>query len=184
MSSAERSGWRDEAISRKHREWGKDVPAVDIDFLMAEYDRAEPVAIIEYKQECAKPIPSGDPNLRTIANLADKADLPAFVVRYGADLSWFKARALNGKGREVLPGIATYSEPEYVTFLYELRGRAVPQEWSAKLPGDLRGKREEAWKELLRLEGVYSDYYSDGNDITLTEDEVFEAMRVARGEAS
>ena len=166
MSSNERSGWRDEAISRKHREWGRDVPAVDIDFLMAEYDQAEPVAIIEYKQENAKPIPAKDANLRTIARLADKAGIPAFVVRYAEDLSWFKARALNDLGKQMQPAAATYSEAEYVKFLYEMRGREVPKQWTAS------NAREEAWKEILRLEGVYHRFYSDGDDITLTEEEI------------
>lgn len=35
----ERNGWRDERISKRHRQWGRDCPAVDIDFLMLEYDR-------------------------------------------------------------------------------------------------------------------------------------------------
>ncbi len=28
----ERTGWRDEKISQRHREWGYNCPAVDLDF--------------------------------------------------------------------------------------------------------------------------------------------------------
>ena len=30
----ERTGWRDEKLSQRHRMWGWDCPAVDIDFLL------------------------------------------------------------------------------------------------------------------------------------------------------
>ena len=45
----ERTGWRDEKISLRHRMWGFDCPAVDVDFVMVEFDRARVVAIVEYK---------------------------------------------------------------------------------------------------------------------------------------
>ena len=45
----ERNGWRDEAISLRHRLWGWDCPCVDIDFLLIEFDKSLPVALVEYK---------------------------------------------------------------------------------------------------------------------------------------
>ena len=44
----ERTGWRDEALSKRHRDWGWDCPAIDIDFLMIEYDKGKSVALVEY----------------------------------------------------------------------------------------------------------------------------------------
>jgi hypothetical protein len=50
----ERSGWRDLELSQRHRAWGFDVPAVDIDYFLA-YDNGKAVALIEYKHERAQP---------------------------------------------------------------------------------------------------------------------------------
>lgn len=43
MSLMERTGWRDERLSRRHREWGFDCPMVDCDFIAVEFDHKEPV---------------------------------------------------------------------------------------------------------------------------------------------
>ena len=50
---AERTGWRDQALSDRHREWGFNCPSVDLDFLMVEYNIGLPVALVEYKNERA-----------------------------------------------------------------------------------------------------------------------------------
>jgi len=34
MTAHERTGFRDEALSRRHREWGINCPAVDVDWLL------------------------------------------------------------------------------------------------------------------------------------------------------
>lgn len=125
MSRHERSGWRDEDLSRRHREWGFDCPAVDLDFVMVEYDNAEPVALIEYKQEGAMRVAPGNPSLVAIRRLADRAGVYAFVVRYGENLDWYTARALNFRAKGVVPEPEgrTMAEDEYVAFLHFLRGR-------------------------------------------------------------
>jgi hypothetical protein len=46
----ERTEWRDLELSKRHREWGLNCPAVDIDFLMVEYYYGKPVALIDYKR--------------------------------------------------------------------------------------------------------------------------------------
>ena len=125
MSRRERSGWRDLALSERHRDWGFHCPAVDLDFVLVEYDQSEPVALIEYKQEGAPPVPPGSPSIVTIRRLADKAEIYAFIVRYGADLDWYLARALNYKAKTVVPEPEgkRMSEQEYMAFLHYLRGR-------------------------------------------------------------
>ena len=50
----ERCGWRDEEISRRHRLWGVSCAAVDLDFLMLEFNYQEPVALVEYKHKKAR----------------------------------------------------------------------------------------------------------------------------------
>lgn len=45
MSSHERTGWRDMAISQRHRLYGYDCPMFDIDFMCVEYDKSMPVCL-------------------------------------------------------------------------------------------------------------------------------------------
>lgn len=49
MSAYERSGWRDMELSGRHRIWGFNCPAVDLDFLMVEYNLGIAIAVVEYK---------------------------------------------------------------------------------------------------------------------------------------
>lgn len=62
MTAEERTGWRDQELSNRHRTWGHDCPAEDVDFLLdtqptmfndsfrlVEYYHARPKALIEYK---------------------------------------------------------------------------------------------------------------------------------------
>ena len=87
VTSTERTGWRDERISLRHRQWGDDCPAMDLDFLMLEYDRGKAVAVVEYKHERAAPLRTGHPSLRALTDLGDRAGLPVFVTRYSDDFT-------------------------------------------------------------------------------------------------
>lgn len=122
----ERTGWRDQRLSLRHRQWGLDCPAADIDFLLAEYDHYQPVALIEYKHEFAAPAMTKDATRRVLANLGNAAKLPAFGVRYADDLSWFRPVPLNDRAKQELPEVVRMSEKGFVTFLYRLRGRTIP----------------------------------------------------------
>lgn len=118
----ERTGKRDLALNDRHRLWGWNVPAEDLDFV--EYDNKKAVALVEYKKENAPPVPRTDVNLLVLCDLADRAGLPAFVVRYAFDFSWWTVRALNGIAMEIVPKpMLKISEKEYVDFLYKIRGR-------------------------------------------------------------
>ena len=125
--------WRDRSLSLRHRAWGFDVPAVDIDFLMIEYDSAEPIAIIEYKRETAAVQWASHPSIKAMIKLADRSEIMAIAVRYSADLSWFLATALNANARKLLPKPVTFSEKGFVKFLYSIRNREVPLEILDKL---------------------------------------------------
>ena len=133
MSSVERSGWRDQRVSQRHRQWGYDCPALDVDFLMLEYDTGKVVALVEFKHERAAPVNAGHPSMRAICDLAVRADIPAFVCRYGDDLSWWYPSPLNDQARAFLPEAKHLSEREWVELLYRLRGRKLPSEWSEQL---------------------------------------------------
>lgn len=129
----ERIGFRDEAMSRRHRQYGFDVPATDIDFLLIEYDRCRACALIEYKHENAAPQHPSAPSYRILAGLGDAAGLPAFAVRYAERFDWFLVVALNPLALARVPGRQRMSEIEYVRFLYSLRGKACPDQVVAAL---------------------------------------------------
>ena len=124
----ERSGWRDEALSRRHREWGWDLPCVDIDFLMIVYDRFIPKALIEYKHENCPQRKTDDPGFKAVRALSDLARLPFFAVRYKADLTNFCVSAINDPAIKYLSKRFhnDMTEREYVEFLYRIRGRKMP----------------------------------------------------------
>lgn len=135
---AERTNWRDEKLSRRHREWGWDCPAVDIDLLMVEYDRGRAAAIVEYKNEHAKKqtMKKMSANYKALIDLGNRADVPVFTCRYSDDLTQYRVTPLNkaalffarnqGFFTETQKQ-AIMSEETWVTFLYAIRGRAVPQ---------------------------------------------------------
>ena len=126
-TSPERTGWRDLALSRRHRQWGIDCPMVDIDLLALEYDCAKARAIVEYKHERALPRQfASRANYRALIDLGDRAGLPVFVARYPSDISWLWATPLNEQAREFLPEATLLTEPQWVKILYRVRGRSVP----------------------------------------------------------
>lgn len=121
----ESKGWRDEGISRRHRQWGYDCPAVDVDFLLIEYSAGAPVALVEYKSEGTTCNPK-HPSVRAVSNLASKAGVPFFLVFYKRDYTAYEAHPINTLAYKELPRPTEFSEREYVAFLYQLRGKALP----------------------------------------------------------
>ena len=91
----ERTGWRDEGLSQRHRHWGWDCPAVDIDFLMLEYDNGKASALVEYKNEHAKPQYVSHPTYQAMINLGDRAGIPVIACRYSDDFSKWRVVPLN-----------------------------------------------------------------------------------------
>ena len=124
MSSEERSGWRDESISLRHRLYGNNVPMQDLDCV--ELDYGVPVAFMEWKNEHAAKCSSLSPQIQTLVWIANKCERPAFGIRYASDFSWWRVTALNDLARKFIPEPATQmTEIEYVDFLYSLRGRTL-----------------------------------------------------------
>lgn len=126
MSSDERTGWRDEGLSRRHRNWGFNCPCVDLDFLVVEFDQSEPVALVEYKHEQAQPLLSSHPSYRALMALGRRAKVPVFAVRYGGDFSWFSVTPLTREAKLAMPEPSRLTEVDYVRFLYKLRKRIPP----------------------------------------------------------
>ena len=142
QNNTERTGWRDQQISARHRLYGSNVPAVDIDFLLIEYDRSQPKALIEYKHMnsyLGDDVDLNHPNYRAIANLANgfsqvnlvgqlqPAPLPFYIVRYDFDPWWYRILPGNEAARQQsqLDGWVNVTEVEYVSWLHRLRGRNV-----------------------------------------------------------
>jgi len=141
MSANERHGKRDGVLSAKHRRWGLNVPAVDIDFLL-EYDNRKACAIIEYRHYNGS-IRTDSANLLAQIDLANRASLPMFVVQYRYanddgtlwkehtvdDPAFFRIIPCNDHAEKLwlTQDVDSFmTEREYVSWLYQLRGRVMP----------------------------------------------------------
>lgn len=142
MSAHERTGWRDESISKRHRDWGINCPAVDLDFVLVEYDRGEPCAIIDYKHKNARAFSSVHPTMRAVSKLATNSRIPFFIVKYTEkwDCNILPINEFAEKCSEKYLNDPTGSrgyirEFEFVAFLYALRGRGhkIPDEVAFRL---------------------------------------------------
>jgi len=122
----ERTGWRDLRLNERHRRWGWDCPAVDLDFLFLEYDRGKAVALVEYKHENAAPQYRTHPTYQAMIDLGNRAGIPVLGVRYAEDFSWWRVTALNPKAHEWAPVQVTLTEREWVSLLYRIRGYELP----------------------------------------------------------
>lgn len=122
----ERTGWRDGQLSQRHRAWGFNCPAVDLDFLMVEYNRGLPCAIVEYKHHGAKmPETFEHPTYTAVWELADRARLPFSVVVYWPETWAVRVHPVNERAMQFYKGVRYLTEREYVTSLYKLRGLAI-----------------------------------------------------------
>lgn len=123
----ERSGWRDEALSQRHRRWGWNCPAVDLDFLCLEYDSGKAVALVEYKHQNSPTQYAAHPSYRALVDLGNRAGIPVFAVRYGNDFSWWRVISLNDQAVSIIGEEIKMTEREWVTFLYKLRGQDISE---------------------------------------------------------
>jgi len=125
----ERSGWRDLWLNERHRQWGFNCPAVDIDLFLEYYD-GTPAGIIEYKDINAAQInmdTKPNKSIKALRILCNNSKIPFIVCRYRKEDLKFRAVPFNSYAREVLPENKTFSETEWVKFLYRLRGYECPQ---------------------------------------------------------
>jgi hypothetical protein len=121
------TGWRDLALSERHRQWGDALPAVDLDYVLVEYDAGGPVCLIEYKLGRPRRFDLDcEPSLKALARLGDRACLPVFLTWYAPACWRFWPIPLNNLARKALPNDGPMTELEYVTWLYRLRGRSLP----------------------------------------------------------
>lgn len=128
QARAERTGWRDQHLSERHRKWGLAVPAIDLDFLLLEYDKGRPSALIEYKGEHAPAQFATHPSYLALCHVGDRASVPVFAVRYAQDFSWWKVNSLNFVAKKMFPQRQQLNERQFVTWLYNIRGLQPPEE--------------------------------------------------------
>lgn len=134
----ERTGWRDQEISGRHRTWGVNCTAVDLDLVLVEYHLARPVAIVEYKHFRAK-VELGHANYRALRDLANRAGLPFLIAFYWPDTWAFRVHPMNDNAlRHFDYGGTLCTEREYVERLYRLRSLYITEtllpSLSAQLP--------------------------------------------------
>lgn len=129
----ERTAWRDEQISARHRAWGFDCPAVDLDFLAVEYNVGKPVALIEYKYHKAATVDLQHATYRALADLANAYPLPFLIVRYWREPWAFRVQIGNEAALHWFNDGETLSEFNYVKRLYLMRRAKVTAELHAKL---------------------------------------------------
>ena len=129
----ERSHWRDEALSLRHRSYGFDCPAVDLDFILLEFNTGRPCALVEYKSGDPRPLDFGHPSYRALVALADASGIPALVAFYSPSLWHFTCYPLNSHAEEWFTQGERLSELEYVGRLYGLRGRECPASVAVRL---------------------------------------------------
>jgi hypothetical protein len=122
----ERTQWRDQKLSERHRAWGFNCPAIDIDFLMVEFHTGKPVAIIDYKRYTGSIKNLNQKSIDAISTLANNSNIPFFVVFYWDDVWAFQITAINSIAKNILlqhkiDENKILTEQQYVYFLYKLR---------------------------------------------------------------
>lgn len=142
----ERSGWRDQWISNRHRDFGWAL-CVDVDFLGIEYDYGVPVCLIEYKHFHAD-IKLSSSQMKAQKYMADNLrmpdgsfGMPFFVVAYYPEHHNYHVIPMNDAAKAI-PNCSvakTWSERNFVKLLYWMRKKNCPQEildqmWTSKLP--------------------------------------------------
>jgi len=142
----ERTGWRDEALSMRHRAWGKPIHMTDIDFLVTEHRNGDCKALVEYKFSMSDYGFAKSANAASLRHLAsnDRSALPLFVVRYWREPWTFAAYPENDSALAMMPKTRVMSERDYVSFLHKLRGLELPADLAGALDTRIHWELESA----------------------------------------
>lgn len=129
---AERTGWRDSSLSERHGMWGFNCPAVDLDFVMLEFNHGKPCAVVEYKHYMAAEVNHNHATYRGLVELAENrsGQLPCFVARYNPEDWSFVVTPLNEAARRHYGSRAGISltEQRFVRSLHLLRKNVLSRE--------------------------------------------------------
>jgi len=141
---------------RRHRRYGWDAPACDIDCV--EYDYGEPIALIEDKHSNAQ-VKEGTwtehPTQAAKRSLANAAGIPFFSRRYWTE-SWMQlVLPLNEHAAEIIhPDGELLTELEYVQLLYWLRDRDMPADLDLS---DVVDAEAQAWCQQHHPDALITD---------------------------
>jgi len=108
-------------LSQRHRTWGRNVPMTDLDQLIAvEYDQRKAAAIIEYKH--VNTANGGrNANLDALTDLAQRADLPLYLVLYDPDTYPDNWTFTVSRITPAHPDTITWDEPAFIEWLHRIR---------------------------------------------------------------
>ena len=99
--------------------------------MFLEYDKGEPIAIVEYKHENAATVNASHPTYQAMIKLGTRAGIPVFVCRYKGDFSLWVVTPLNNMAVKLLDAKPTtptkMTEKQWVQFLYRIRGYEAPE---------------------------------------------------------
>lgn len=133
----ESTNWRDDEISQRHRRWGVNCPATDLDLLLVEYNFGKPCALVEYKHKKVETVNLGEATYKALSDLADnyKTPLPFLVAFYDpADWS-FRVLPVNDSAKKIYQQNQLMTEKEFVYSMYRIRNNTIKSELSDKLNG-------------------------------------------------
>lgn len=134
------TGWRDGSLTARHNHWGYDAPAPGMSFVMVEYDRGEPLALINYIRR-GEALPGGTEVISAYrafgrTHRLTGEQLPLFTVRYDPRNWAYQMFGHNDSARAFLDigsrppregGWVSLTELNFTDYLYRLRGRYAPQ---------------------------------------------------------
>ena len=118
----ERSGWRDAAISARHRQWGVACSATDLDFVLVEHHYGVPAALVEYKALGVVEYFKG-PNYWALSWLADRSEIPFVVAVYDPETWGMRVYPMNQLAQADFNLGDELSERDWVAWLYRTRGK-------------------------------------------------------------
>lgn len=122
-------------ISDRHRAWGSLALATDIDLILVEWSaRRSLCALIDYKLGLDRDLPDAEAkSVMQIGELGERAEVPAFCVKYSTEPWLFRVYPLNtwAAGTTLFARGELITELQFVDFLYRLRGHD-------RVPDDLR----------------------------------------------
>lgn len=141
-SMPERTGWRDEDLSRRHREWGPGCHAVDFDFIMVEHHFGKVVALIDYKHHQAQPpepnFRQKNMNFKACASMATESSVPYMIVYYWPPTFAVRVYPANAIADSYF--VAPFQdlcERDFVTGLHQLRELTMMERIAANLHTEL-----------------------------------------------
>src|SRR3974390_2295016 len=99
--NSEKTFARDLTMNNRHKTWGDDCPATDIDFLMIEYDHGIAKGLVEYKVNSNRDVNFDSSTFLALKDLANRAGVPCFCVYYERESeNWYRVVPLNAFARK------------------------------------------------------------------------------------